>query len=257
MTQDAVQLQAAVSLIVGDDDTRVQTANATLTWWADNPEMVGVAVDQHDADLGRELRFPLRQIIGLEDNGPDSRHTVTRGHTNLGPTSIGVLVWDLVALRARIDHAWDGRRRRLDAESGGPVLELRGKESTVSGPVEAHLLTAEGRHWIPVSLEYRAEAPLQVTLKFAHRGGQTEWRVSRSFLVDGGGDSDVVVTRTARVVQLTLTSPTGRAEFRLNVRHVDRLLRESYDLVPEEREGHYLDVAIEDLIVGILNPTTQ
>ncbi len=106
---------------------------------------------------------------------------------------------------------------------------------------------------VPATLSYAATEPFAVSAVFRTGDGDVAWVFGRDLLEDGMtasvGDGDVAVwpsaTHGARVVCLSLASPTGSALLEADHDAVQAFLDDSYRLVPMGSESAMLDLDSE------------
>jgi hypothetical protein len=106
---------------------------------------------------------------------------------------------------------------------------------------------------VPATLAYAPTEPYAVSAVFRTSDGDVTWVFSRDLLEDGlsrpSGEGDVAVwpssIRDAKVVCLSLASPSGSALLEADVDAVRRFLDDSYSQVPMGTEGELLDLDAE------------
>jgi hypothetical protein len=103
---------------------------------------------------------------------------------------------------------------------------------------------------IPATLRYDPADPIAVTISFRVAEGHTvEWTFARRLLAEGArspaGLGDVRLRPSfrdgRRVVVLSLSSPSGDAEFDIPASTVTTFLRQSFAAVPESMEAELID----------------
>jgi hypothetical protein len=126
---------------------------------------------------------------------------------------------------------------------------------TVQAEIELRLVVP-GSASLPVLADLRYEVidPYAVHVAFHTGGSETvEWTFARQLLTDGVtravGDGDVQVwpaPTTARPsVNLSLSSPSGRALFEVPLAELVEFLSQTYNAVPTGSESSYVDVDAE------------
>lgn len=131
--------------------------------------------------------------------------------------------------------------------------------ATVSAELALHLVVP-GRASLPVPtlLRYEADDPYAVHLGFRTGGDDVvEWTFARQLLTDGlvdaVGDGDVRVWPAdedssgapARVMCLSLSSPSGTARFEVPVDRLVDFLTRTYAAVPVGSEARFVDLDAE------------
>lgn len=129
--------------------------------------------------------------------------------------------------------------------------------STVSAELELRLVVPGGPS-LPVlaDLSYAAADPWAVRVAFrtgGEDGGSVEWMFARQLLTDGvagsTGEGDVrvwpAVSGDARVVHLSMASPSGSALFELDRDDLVAFLQQTYLAVPTGSEGAAVDLDTE------------
>lgn len=135
--------------------------------------------------------------------------------------------------------------------------------STVSAELDMRLVVP-GKAAMPLTadLHYRADDPYAVRIAF-HAGAKepVEWSFGRDLLAMGvagpAGLGDVEVWPSAEsasdlrgpVLNIEISSPSGQARFEASAREVAEFLRRAYHVVPQGREGEWIDFdrALADL----------
>ena len=126
---------------------------------------------------------------------------------------------------------------------------------TVQSEIELRLVVP-GSASLPVlaDLRYEPADPYAVHVAFHTGGAETvEWTFARQLLTDGVtravGDGDVQVwpaPATVRAsVNLSLSSPSGRALFEVPLAELVEFLSQTYNAVPTGSESDYVDVDAE------------
>lgn len=132
---------------------------------------------------------------------------------------------------------------------------------SVSAEVEMRILLDSGLSApMPCTLTYSLSDPFAVTAAFRHSDGEVVWVFARELLrqglVDSAGDGDIQVRPIALggrdLVQLTLSSPGGRAVLHAPRDEVASFLLASQDLLPEGDEWRHLnfDSGLSELLGG-------
>lgn len=134
--------------------------------------------------------------------------------------------------------------------------------STVSTKVELRLVVRDDTEDLVVplvaGLSYSKDDPYAVTVAF-HVGldEPVEWTFGRELLSLGttgaAGEGDVKIWPSVNsrggfqgvVVNVEISSPHGEASFEAPVRDVISFLQDTYEVVPEGREGKYVNVDAE------------
>lgn len=135
---------------------------------------------------------------------------------------------------------------------------MTSRPATVSTELELRLVVP-GSTSVPVfaGLRYEAGDPYAVHVAF-HAGGAAggttvEWTFARQLLTDGVthrvGEGDVAVwpSQSARkpVVNLSLSSPSGRALFEVPLAELVEFLTRTYTAVPTGSESNFVDLDAE------------
>jgi len=134
---------------------------------------------------------------------------------------------------------------------------MRQRSMTVAVNIAIGLLVP-GDAPVPVmaTLRYEARDPYAVNASFRTGRGTdrtaVEWVFARQLLAEGlerpVGDGDVRVSpgsNGARVVNLTLSSPSGHAVFEVPRAAMEDFLARSYSVVPLGSESSFLDLDAE------------
>jgi hypothetical protein len=125
-----------------------------------------------------------------------------------------------------------------------------------TGEVSQHLLLATvgpvGRVVsLPTTLRYRADDPYAVAFVFHSAGGDVEWVIARTLLLQGlaapVGEGDVRVYPAvdddgAAVTRLDFCSPDGQLVAQADPFAVQSFLTRTFALVPAGAEGGHLDM---------------
>jgi hypothetical protein len=129
--------------------------------------------------------------------------------------------------------------------------------STVSSELSLQLVVPQEDEGVPLvaSLYYSAEDPYAIRIAF-HAGldEPVEWVLGRELVAKGlsgrEGVGDVKVWPSAAsqdsiVLNIELSSPSGRARFEAPATELDEFLDRTYQVVPAGRESEYLDIDTE------------
>lgn len=125
-------------------------------------------------------------------------------------------------------------------------------EAIITIPFDARLLDDGGK--FPAELSYRSTDPFAVLIRFdVGNGARVEWVFARELLEDGlrrpAGIADVRVAPITHagetVVELSLSSPGGRARIGLPRWAVRTLLRRAAAAVPAGSESRHIDWDLE------------
>jgi hypothetical protein len=117
---------------------------------------------------------------------------------------------------------------------------------------------------VPTTMRYRAEDPYAVTLVFHSGGGDVEWIVSRTLVLQGlaapAGDGDVKVypsvSEDARAVAiLDFSSPDGRLIAQADSLQVQSFLARTFAIVPVGTESNHLDM--DGLLAALLGSSAE
>ncbi|MFI2708146.1 SsgA family sporulation/cell division regulator, partial [Nocardioides sp. CER28] len=112
---------------------------------------------------------------------------------------------------------------------------------------------------VPTTLAYRTDDPYAVALVFHSGGGEVEWVVSRTLLLQGlatpCGDGDVKVFPSVdddgrAVAILDFSSPDGRLVAETESVALQTFLGHTFELVPVGAESKHLDM--DSLIAALL-----
>lgn len=112
---------------------------------------------------------------------------------------------------------------------------------------------------VETTLGYRTDDPYAVSLLFRSAGGDVEWVVSRTLLLQGlaapVGEGDVKVYPTvggdgSPVAILDFSSPDGRLVAEADSSEIQEFLSRTFSLVPVGTEGRHLD--LDALIAALL-----
>lgn len=137
-----------------------------------------------------------------------------------------------------------------------PMGRGRAVGQGTTGEVSQHLLLStvspSGRSVsLPTTLRYRAEDPYAVAFVFHSAGGDVEWVVARTLLMQGlaapVGDGDVRVYPAVdeigvAVTRLDFCSPDGRLVAEADPLTVQAFLARTFALVPVGAESQHLDL---------------
>jgi hypothetical protein len=129
--------------------------------------------------------------------------------------------------------------------------------STVSSELSLQLVVPQEDEGVPLvaSLYYSAEDPYAIRIAF-HAGldEPVEWVLGRELVAKGlsgrEGLGDVKVWPSTAspdsiVLNIELSSPSGRAHFEAPATELDEFLDRTYQVVPAGRESEYLDIDTE------------
>ena len=140
-----------------------------------------------------------------------------------------------------------------------PIQPIRATSQGVSQPVLLSCVDPWGRAVeVSTTLGYRAEDPYAVSLVFHSAGGDVEWVVSRTLLLQGlaspCGDGDVRVypsidEEAHAVTILDFCSPDGRLVAQTDSLVLQSFLSHTFELVPVGAESQHLDL---DVLVAAL-----
>lgn len=116
---------------------------------------------------------------------------------------------------------------------------------------------------VPTTLGYRADDPYAVTLTFHSTGGDVEWIVARTLLLQGlataVGEGDVRIHPSngahGAVVVLDFCSPDGRLVAQASTYDLQTFLARTFAAVPVGTESRHLDV--DALIADLLDATIE
>lgn len=110
---------------------------------------------------------------------------------------------------------------------------------------------------VPTTLRYRAEDPYAVSLVFRASGGDVEWVVARTLLLQGlaapTGEGDVHVgpdDEDPAMTTLDFCSPDGRLVARADTLELQAFLAATSAMVPVGTEGRHLD--LDGLVEALL-----
>jgi hypothetical protein len=132
---------------------------------------------------------------------------------------------------------------------------MNSSSTTASAEVGLRLLVPD-RTIIPLlaTLDYSADDPYAIRVAF-HVGNDepVEWIFARELLTVGivrnigHGDVRVWPTESSgeRILNLSLSSPFGRAHFEAPLRPLTDFLDRTYEIVPAGREADFIDIEAE------------
>jgi hypothetical protein len=112
---------------------------------------------------------------------------------------------------------------------------------------------------VPTTLAYRTDDPYAVALVFRSGGGEVEWVVSRTLLLQGlaapCGDGDVKIVPSIEedgrpVAILDFCSPDGRLVAEADASALQDFLQHTFELVPVGAESKHIDM--DRLIAALL-----
>jgi hypothetical protein len=101
---------------------------------------------------------------------------------------------------------------------------------------------------VDIDLNYDLREPHAVRLTLALAGGEpVTWLVGRALLADGlttrSGEGDIRLSPLSQTIALLeLRSADDQAWFRVPTPEITEFLRDTYDLVPQNRELEWLDL---------------
>lgn len=144
------------------------------------------------------------------------------------------------------------RGQSLAGADGGDMSRIRHQRVVVNTPcwLMGHPSDSAGRE-ISSTWQFTTANPYAVQVTFHVSSGPVTWLFARELLDDGcqatSGLADVRISPTqhpsyGRVIELHLSSPSGRALLLVNVSAISDFLRRTYELVPTGMESRHLQM---------------
>lgn len=139
------------------------------------------------------------------------------------------------------------------------TIRTPGSPETVTSDVEMRILLESGvTAPMPCALTYNVGDPYAVQATFRHSEGEVTWVFARDLLRSGvlesAGEGDIKVRPVTvggeTLIQLELSSPSGRAVIQADRSEIAEFVEASDDLLPPGMEWQYLnfDNALADLL---------
>ena len=144
---------------------------------------------------------------------------------------------------------WGNQQTGAD---GGDMSRIRHQRVVANTPcwLMGHPSDSAGRE-ISSTWQFSTSNPYAVQVTFHVSTGPVTWLFARELLDDGcqatSGLADVQITPThhssyGRVIELRLSSPSGRALLLASVAAIEDFLRRTYSLVPAGMESRHVQI---------------
>lgn len=139
------------------------------------------------------------------------------------------------------------------------TIRTPGSPETVTSDVEMRILLESGvTAPMPCELTYAVTDPYAVKATFRHSEGEVTWIFARDLLrtgvMEATGEGDIrvrpITVGGEALVQLELSSPSGRAVIQAELAEIYEFVEASDNLLPQGMEWQYLnfDNALADLL---------